>query len=387
MYNIQTLNKISKTGLGQLNPDKYTCADEIANPDAIILRSFSMHEMELPKSLLAVARAGAGVNNIPIDRCSEQGVVVFNTPGANANAVKELVIASLLLASRKVAAGIEWVKGQKDAGDTLSKVVEKGKSSFAGPEIKGKKLGVIGLGAIGVMVCNSAYALGMEVIGYDPYISVDAAWGLSRAVKRATTLKEIYETCDYITLHIPLNNETRGMIGEETLKSTKDGVRILNFSRGELVDSAAIIDAINSGKVASYVTDFPTAEMLDVENITPMPHLGASTPESEENCAYMAANELKQYLEFGNIVNSVNFPNCSMPMETKFRVCIIHKNIPNMLGQVSTMFADAGINICHMINKSKGDNAYTLVDVDQPCDSIVEKINAIEGILSTRVIR
>ncbi len=387
MYNIQTLNKISKAGLGQLNPDKYTCADEIANPDAIILRSFSMHEMELPKSLLAVARAGAGVNNIPIDKCSEQGVVVFNTPGANANAVKELVIASLLLASRKVAAGIEWVKGQKDAGDTLSKVVEKGKSSFAGPEIKGKKLGVIGLGAIGVMVSNSADALGMEVIGYDPFISVDAAWGLSRAVKRANTLKEIYETCDYITLHIPLNNETRGMIGEETLKSTKDGVRILNFSRGELVDTQAIIDAIKSGKVASYVTDFPTAEMLDVENITPMPHLGASTPESEENCAYMAANELKQYLEFGNIVNSVNFPNCSMPMETKFRVCIIHKNIPNMLGQVSTIFADAGINICHMINKSKGDNAYTLVDVDEPCDNIVEKINGIDGILSTRVIR
>lgn len=387
MYNIQTLNKISKIGLGQLSPDRYTCADEVTNPDAIILRSFSMHEMELPDSLLAVARAGAGVNNIPIDKCSEKGIVVFNTPGANANAVKELVIAALLMSSRKITAGIEWIKSQKDAGDTLSKVVEKGKSAFAGPEIKGKKLGVIGLGAIGVMVANAAYSLGMEVIGYDPYLSVEHALGLSRAIKRAGGLKEIYDNCDYITLHIPLTPDTKGMIGAETLASVKDGVRIMNFSRGGLVDTEALLKSLDNGKVACYVTDFPDAAMLDNENVVPMPHLGASTPESEENCAYMAANELKQYLEFGNIVNSVNFPNCSMDMETKYRVCIIHKNIPNMLSQVSAVFAGAGINIVHMINKSKGDNAYTIVDIDDSCDGITEKIKEIDGVLSTRVIR
>ncbi len=387
MYNIQTLNKISKIGLGQLNPEKYTCADEMANPDAIILRSFSMHDMELPDSLLAVARAGAGVNNIPIDKCSEKGIVVFNTPGANANAVKELVIGSLFLASRKVVAGIDWVKGQKEAGDTISKVVEKGKSAFAGPEILGKKLGVVGLGAIGVMVCNSAAALGMEVIGYDPYISVEHAWKLSKEVQRATSLKEIYDDCDYITLHLPLTPDTKGMVGEETIASMKDGVRILNFSRGDLVDSDALIKAVESGKVASYITDFPTAEMLEIENIVPMPHLGASTPESEENCAYMAANELKQFLEFGNIVNSVNFPNCSMNMETKYRVCVTHKNVPNSLSQISSLFGDAGINIVHMMNKSKGDNAYTMIDVNDACEGVVDKIRGLDGILSIRVIR
>lgn len=387
MYKVLTLNKIAKCGLEKLPADTYTCGDDIKDPDAIILRSFSMHDMELPASLKAIARAGAGVNNIPLDKCSEKGIVVFNTPGANANAVKELVIASLLLSSRKIVDGINWVTTLTDEGENLPKVVEKGKSNFAGPEIHGKKLGVIGLGAIGVLVCNAAYGLGMEVMGYDPYISVDAAWGLSRAVKKATSLKEIFETCDYITLHVPLNTETKGMIGEEAFEGMKDGMRIMNFSRGGLVDTDALLKAIDSGKVASYVTDFADEKMLGNKSILMIPHLGASTPESEDNCAVMAASEIKEYLENGNIINSVNFPNCSMEKATPTRVCVTHKNIPNMLGQMSSFFASKNINISNMLNKSKGDNAYTILDVDEhPGDNVIEAFTAIDGILGVRII-
>ena len=387
MYKILTLNKIAECGMSQLDENNYTWGDNIESPDAIILRSFAMHDMELPKSLKAVARAGAGVNNIPIEKCSKEGIVVFNTPGANANAVKEMVIASLFLSSRKIVDGIAWVQTLAGDGENVPKLVEKGKSAFAGPEIKGKKLGVVGLGAIGVMVANAANSLGMEVVGFDPYISVDAAWGLSRAVGKATALKELYETCDYITLHIPLNAETKGMIGEEAFESIKDGVRIMNFSRGELIDSAAIIKATESGKVACYVTDFPTAEMIGVPSIIAIPHLGASTPESEDNCAVMAAQELREFLENGNIINSVNYPNCTLERGTQVRVCITHRNIPNMLSQISSLFASKNVNISNMLNKSKGDYAYTIVDADDhPGEDAIAGVSAIDGILSVRVI-
>ena len=382
MYNIKTLNKISKFGMDRFN-DNYKCGDDIENPDAIILRSFKMHDMEIPKTVRAIARAGAGVNNIPIEKCSEQGIVVFNTPGANANAVKELVIAGILMSSRKIVEGINWASTLTGDAD-MEKTVEKGKSQFVGPEIIGKKLGVIGLGAIGVMVCNSAHALGMDVIGYDPYISVDAAWSLSRAVHKASSIKEIYEQCDYITIHVPLNDETKNTINAETIAEMKDGVRILNFARGGLVNSADIIAAIESGKVAKYITDFPDADMINKENIIAIPHLGASTPESEDNCAVMAANELIDFLENGNIVNSVNMPKCVMERSTDVRICIVHKNIPNMIGQISKYFADKNVNIENMINKSRGEYAYTIVDVDHEMN---ETDISFEGLLSARVIK
>lgn len=373
--------------MDKLPSDNYTYGDDIKNPDAIILRSFNMHEMDLPDSLTAVARAGAGVNNIPLDKCSEKGIVVFNTPGANANAVKELVIASLFLSSRKIVAGINWASTLADEGDNITKVVEKGKSAFAGPEIAGKKLGVIGLGAIGVKVANAASALDMEVMGYDPFLSVNAAWGLSRAVLKASSAKEIFETCDYITLHLPLNDNTKGMVGAESLASMKDGVRILNFARGGLVDTDALLNAIESGKVASYVTDFPDAKMIGNESIIAIPHLGASTPESEDNCAMMAAEELKEYLENGNIINSVNFPSCVLEREAETRVCVLHKNIPNMLGQISAFFAGKNINIKNMLNKSKGENAYTVLETDEhPGADVVEALSAIDGIVKVRVL-
>ncbi len=382
MYNIKTLNKISKFGMDRFN-DNYKCGDDIENPDAIILRSFKMHDMEIPKSVRAIARAGAGVNNIPIEKCSEQGIVVFNTPGANANAVKELVIAGILMSSRKIVEGINWASTLTGDAD-MEKTVEKGKSQFVGPEIIGKKLGVIGLGAIGVMVCNSAHALGMDVIGYDPYISVDAAWSLSRAVHKASSIKEIFEQCDYITIHVPLNDETKNTINAETIAEMKDGVRILNFARGGLVNSADIIAAIESGKVAKYITDFPDADMINKENIIAIPHLGASTPESEDNCAVMAANELIDFLENGNIVNSVNMPKCVMERSTDVRICIVHKNIPNMISQISKYFADKNVNIENMINKSRGEYAYTIVDVDHEMN---ENDISFEGLLSARVIK
>ncbi len=382
MYKIQTLNKISNIGMSRFN-DSYAWGDEIANPDAIILRSFNMHDMEIPESVKAIARAGAGVNNIPIEKCSEKGIVVFNTPGANANAVKELVIAGILLSSRKIVESIDWANTLTDEGDNIGKVVEKGKSQFVGPEITGKKLGVIGLGAIGVMVCNAAHTLGMDVIGYDPYISIDAAWSLSRAIHKASSVKEIFEQCDYITIHVPLNDDTKDTINAKTIAQMKDGVRILNFARGGLVNSKDILDAIESGKVAKYVTDFPDKDMINKENVIAIPHLGASTPESEDNCAVMAANELINFLENGNIVNSVNMPRCVMDRSTDVRICLVHKNIPNMISQISKYFSDRNVNIENMINKSRGEYAYTMVDVDH---ELKEEIN-FEGLLSVRVIK
>lgn len=385
---ILTLNKIAKCGLDELDANTYTITDDVAaDADGIILRSFSMHDMELPASLKAIARAGAGVNNIPIDKCSEKGIVVFNTPGANANAVKELTVAALLLSSRDIVGGIEWAKTLIGNGDAVAKMVEKGKSAFAGQEIAGKTLGVIGLGAIGVMVANTALSLGMEVIGYDPYLSVDAAWNLSRSAKKAAELKDIFANCDYITLHLPLNDSTRNMLSSEQFGQMKQGVRVLNFSRGELVDTDALEKAIADGIVAKYVVDFPNEATLKMDNVIALPHLGASTQESEDNCAVMAAQELAEYLENGNITNSVNLPNCYMDRETETRITIIHKNIPNMLTKFSAFVADMGLNISHMLNKSKKDYAYTIIDVDgKVCDDIVDKIKAVGDVLAVRVI-
>ena len=388
MLKIKTLNKISPVGLDCFDRKYYTYGDEIENPDAVMVRSAAMHEMELPESLKAIARAGAGVNNIPVDRCSEAGIVVFNTPGATANAVKELVIAGLLISSRKVIAGIEWAKTLKGSGDQVAKLVEKGKSAFTGPEIAGKRLGVIGLGAIGIMVANAARGLGMEVYGYDPYLSVDAAWNLSRAIHHATNIKDIFAECDYITIHVPLTNETRGLINAESIATMRDGVRILNFARGDLVNDADLIAALDSGKVAAYVTDFANDALLGVDGVIAIPHLGASTPESEDNCAQMAAKELIDYLENGNITNSVNLPNVSSPRDTDCRLCVVHRNIPNMLSQISGVVSSGGLNIENMINKAKKDYAYTILDLqaDGVDSNVVDQILAIDGVIRVRVI-
>ena len=381
MYNILTLNKISKAGLSRLG-DNYNVADSVENPDAVLVRSASMHDMELPSSLLAIARAGAGVNNIPLDKCTEQGIVVFNTPGANANAVKALVLSALFLSSRKIVEGIEWAKTLKDNADA-AKLVEKGKSQFVGPEIKGKTLGVIGLGAIGILVANAAVSLGMNVLGYDPFISVDAAWGLSPKVKHVVSLNDIFENSDYITLHVPLTPETKGVIGKENIAKMKDGVRILNFARGDLADNEAVLSAVADGKIAKYITDFAAPELLDVENVIVTPHLGASTPESEDNCAKMAADEIKDYLENGNIKNSVTLPAVSMVRGTGTRICVIHKNVPNMISAVTT--ALAGANIENMQSKSRKEYAYTILDVTGDFD--VAAIEAIDGVIKVRVIK
>ncbi len=384
--NICTLNKIAACGTDRLGAN-YTLTDDVANAAGILVRSAAMHDMELPESLLAIARAGAGVNNIPVDACGEKGIVVFNTPGANANAVKELVIAGLFLASRKVVAGAQWAQTLKGEGDAVGKLVEKGKSAFAGPEIKGKKLGVIGLGAIGVLVANAALALGMDVYGYDPYLSVDAAWKLSRSVHHANTLEEIYAECDYISVHVPLLPATKGMLGTEAFAAMKDGVRVLNFSRAGLVDSDAMLAALASGKVASYVVDFPTDEMLGVENVIAIPHLGASTPESEDNCAVMAADQMKDYLENGNIKNSVNYPDVSVSRAGETRLCVMHKNIPNVLTSIAAVVSAAGINIDSMTSKSRKDFAYAILDIDGAAkESFVADILAIEGVIRVRVL-
>ena len=388
MLKVKTLNKISPVGLDCFDRKYYTYGDEIENPDAVMVRSAAMHEMEFPDSLKAIARAGAGVNNIPVDRCSEAGIVVFNTPGANANAVKELVLAGLLISSRKVIAGIEWAKTLKGNGDQVGKMVEKGKSAFTGPEIAGKRLGVIGLGAIGIMVANAARSLGMEVYGYDPYLSVDAAWNLSRAIHHATSIKDIFAECDYITVHVPLTNETRGLINAESIATMRDGVRILNFARGDLVNDTDLIAALESGKVAAYVTDFADDALLGVDGVIAIPHLGASTPESEDNCAQMAAKELIDYLENGNITNSVNLPNVSSPRDTDCRLCVIHRNVPNMLSQISGVVSAGGLNIENMINKAKKDYAYTILDLqaNAVAPAVVEQIMAIDGVIRVRVI-
>ena len=388
MYNILTLNKISPIGLEKFDKNKYSYASEVENPDAVLVRSASMHDMEFPASLKAIARAGAGVNNIPLDKCSEAGIVVFNTPGANANAVKELVICALLLSSRKIVPAIEWAKGLKGEGENVAKLAEKGKSQFVGPEIKGKKLGVIGLGAIGILVANAAVHLGMEVYGYDPYISVDAAWGLSRSVKHAKTLGEIYENSDYITIHVPSTPETKGMINSESIQTMKHGVRIMNFARGDLVVKEDILAALDEKAVKVYITDFLEDEYLDHPGIIGLPHLGASTPESEDNCASMAAEELIDFLENGNITNSVNLPPVSMPRTTDVRLGVIHRNIPSMLTQISAIMAQRGINIENMTNKSKKDFAYTLLDVVGEVDKdIVAQLEGVEGIIRVFVYK
>lgn len=386
MYNIQTLNKISKIGLSRLG-DNYSCADEIANPDAILVRSASMHEMDMPESLLAIARAGAGVNNIPLDKCSEQGIVVFNTPGANANAVKELVIAGLLMSSRKITAGIEWAKTLKGNGDAVGKMVEKGKSSFAGPEIKGKTLGVIGLGAIGVLVANAAIALGMDVIGYDPYLSVHGALQLSKHVHHVTSLDEVFANCDYITVHVPLTPDTKNIICAENIAKMKDGVRILNYSRADLCNSADVVAAIESGKVSAYVTDFATDDLLGVDGVIAMPHLGASTPESEDNCAKMAADEIKDYLENGNITNSVNFPSAKMARTGEVRYCVLHKNVPAVLQSILSFVSAQGANVENMENKSRKDYAYTIIDVTGATTDLTANIKGVDGVIRVRVIK
>lgn len=385
MFKIKTLNKISPVGLEFFDKKHYIVGEDIENPDAIILRSFSMHEIPIPPSLLAVARAGAGVNNIPVAKCSEKGIVVFNTPGANANAVKELTIMGLFMASRKVADGIMWVKSLTGEED-VAKRVEKGKGAFVGPEIEGKHLAVIGLGAIGVMVANSAYYLGMDVVGYDPYISVKSALGLSRHVTFSADLKAALDNADYVTVHVPLTPETENMINEETIDWMKDGARLLNFSRAELVNTKDLKKALESGKVATYVTDFPNEEVLKLPNVVAIPHLGASTPESEENCAIMASKQLVDFLENGNIKNSVNFPDCELPREG-FRVTVAHKNVPKMLSQFSTILAASGNNIVHMMNKSKKEYAYTIVDLQEPpTNHAIETILGIDGVLAVRMI-
>lgn len=387
MYNIKTFNKISKIGLEHFDAAKYNVGDDIENADGALVRSAALHDMEFPAELKAIARAGAGTNNIPIERCSKNGIVVFNTPGANANAVKELVIAGLLLSSRKVVSGIEWAKTLKGMGAEVGKAVEKGKGAFVGPEIKGKKLGIIGLGAIGVLVANAAYHLGMQVYGYDPYLSLNAAWNLTHNAKRAYEIKEIFENCDYITVHVPLNDETKNCINAESIALMKDSVRILNFSRGGLVNSKDMLTALENGKVAAYVTDFPDDELLGADGVIAIPHLGASTPESEDNCAEMAANELIDYIENGNIVNSVNLPNISMPRSGEKRICVIHKNIPNMLTGITSVVAKENINIENLLNKSKGDYAYTMLDIyGGDNDSIMQSLESMEGVIKVRII-
>lgn len=386
MKKIHCLNSISKVGLDSFSED-YTFTDNISEADALLVRSASLHDTEFSEDLVVIARAGAGVNNIPVDRCSEEGIVVFNTPGANANSVKELVIAAMLIVARDVIGGIEWVKSVMD-NPNIAKEVEKAKSRFAGHEIKNKKLGVIGLGAIGSEVANAASSLGMEVYGYDPYMTVNAAFRLSRRVHPITDIHKIYENCDYISLHMPLTDENTGMINEESLSLMKDEVVILNFSRDKLVNDEDMAKALKSGKVKRYVTDFPNEHIRDMEGVLAIPHLGASTEESEDNCALMAAEELMDYIENGNITNSVNFPNCDMGIcRVTLRVALLHSNKPNMIGQISAVLAAKDINISDLTNKSKGKYAYTLVDLDSELDEDAEAaLKKIDGMKRVRRI-
>ena len=384
MFNILTLNKIAKVGTGRLG-DNYTCGDDVQNPDAVLVRSAAMHDMEFAPNLLAIARAGAGTNNIPKEKCTEQGIVVFNTPGANANAVKELVIAGMLLASRKIKEGIDWEKTLKGNGDAVGKMVEKGKSQFVGPEIQGKTLGVIGLGAIGILVANSAVALGMNVVGFDPFMSVPNALRLDPAVKLMKSNEDVMTNCDYLTIHVPLTPETKDLVDADMIAKMRDGVRILNFSRDGLVNSTALLDAVKSGKVAKYVTDFATDDILGEENIICMPHLGASTPESEDNCAVMACDQIKEYLENGNIINSVNYPAISLARtnEGDTRFCVMHKNVPELLKKI---LSEIKGNVENMLSKSRGDYAYTIFDVAGADAADADKISAVDGVIRVRVI-
>ena len=383
---ILTLNKISPAGLDRLEKNGYNCGNNVENPDAIIVRSAKMHDMEFKDNTLAIGRAGAGVNNIPIDKCTDQGIVVFNTPGANANAVKELVICAMLLSSRKIVPGIKFTETLKGKGDAVAKMVEKEKSAFKGPEIKGKTLGVIGLGAIGIQVANAATSLGMEVYGYDPYISVDAAWNISSRIHHAENPDEIFENCDYITLHIPLNDQTKNIVDKKAISNMKDGIRIMNFARGGLVNTDDIIEALGKGKVAAYATDFVEDKLINVPGVITIPHLGASTPESEDNCARMAALELMDYLENGNIKNSVNMPEADMNHPDTNRLCVIHKNIPNVLNKITGEFTDA--NIRNFLNRSRGDIAYTMMDLDSEIsEDQVNLVRNLPGVIRVRLIK
>lgn len=367
--------------------DKYEIASELSSPDAILVRSAKMHDMDFPSTLKAIGRAGAGVNNIPLEKCTDEGIVVFNTPGANANAVKEMVIASMLLSSRNMVAGINWAQTLIGEGDEVPKLVEKGKSNFVGPELQGKTLGVIGLGAIGMLVANAAEGLGMRVVGFDPYITIDSAWSLSKNVEKAISLDNLLNESDYISLHIPLTDSTKGFINKEKFAVMKDGVRIMNFARGGLVNLEDLFEAFDSGKVDTFVTDFPDEVLLKHEKVIGIPHLGASTPESESNCAVMAVNQVQDFLENGNIKNSVNFPNSNMPRNGGNRLIIANKNIPRMVGNITTALADENINIADMLNKNRGDIAYNIIDIDgEISKEQIEKIREIEGIIMVRLL-
>lgn len=387
MFQYYCLNPISKVGLDNFN-ENYAKTDDINEAEGVLVRSASMHEMELPEKMLCVARAGAGVNNIPLDKCAEKGIVVFNTPGANANGVKELVIAGMLLAARDVVGGIEWVK-ENAADENIAKTAEKEKKNFAGTELAGKKLGIIGLGAIGVKVANIARHFGMEVYGYDPYLSVDAAWSLSRDVKHVINVEEIYKECDFITIHVPLLDSTKGMINKDAIAMMKDGVILLNFARDLLANEQDILDAIETGKVRRYVSDFPNPTTAGKKGVIVIPHLGASTEESEDNCAVMAINEMKDYLENGNIKNSVNYPACDMGVCAQAgRVAIFHKNIANMITKFTACFGDNGINITDMMNKSRGEVAYTMMDLESPAtEEMIAKLSSIDGVFRVRVVK
>ena len=386
MYNIKMYNKIAKIGLDNFSAD-YNVAEEISDADAILVRSAALHDIEFDASLKAIARAGAGTNNVPIERCTENGIVVFNTPGANANAVKELVILGLLLSSRKVVDGIQWAGTLAGKGDEVGKLVEKGKGQFVGPEIKGKTLGVIGLGAIGALVANAAVALGMNVIGYDPFLSVSAAMNLSHKVKYTSELDDIYAVSDYITIHVPLTPETKGLVNKDTIAKMKDGVRILNYARGGLV-STDIIEALESGKVSAYVVDFPDDNVIGKKNVIAIPHLGASTPESEDNCAVMACCQVRDYLENGNIVNSVNMPKLTLDRSGDARICVIHKNVPAQISAITTVIGNDGLNIENMVNATRGEIGYTVLDVTgDVADKVVDDITNIADVIKVRVIK
>lgn len=386
MFRIKTLNEISPV-INKVFTADYAVGSEIDNEDAIIVRSAKMHDMPISDSLLAVARAGAGYNNIPVDKCSERGIVVFNTPGANANAVKELTIAGMLLAGRDIVGGIEWAHTLKGEGDKVAALVEKGKNHFVGPELKGKKLAVIGLGAIGTMVANAGHALEMDVYGYDPFLSVEHALMLSRAVHKAGDLDKLLAEADFVSLHLPLTDKTRGMVGADMLSKFKPGAALLNFSRGELVDGAAVLEAVKAGRLRRYVTDFPSEDMLGAEGVIALPHLGASTPESEDNCAEMAAQELAGYLTRGAIINSVNYPACDPGYTDGARLCVLHANVPNMVGSVTALLAAQGINIANMVNKSRGALAYTVIDADGEIGAnVVKAVAAVENVYKVRLI-
>jgi len=389
MFKIKTLNSISPVGLEALDKSRYVVSDEIENPDAILVRSANMHNYEANPELLCVARAGAGTNNIPVDKFADMGIVVFNTPGANAEAVKELALCAMLLASRNIVGGIEWVRSIADKGDEVAPLVEKGKAQFVGPEIKGKTLGVVGLGAIGAKVAQAAVALGMTVYGYDPYLSVDAAWRMSSEVRHAKDLDTILTQCDYITLHVPYTSSTKHMINAATINKMKRGVRIINLARGELVNDDDMICALEDGRVACYVTDFPNGKTASHPKIIPIPHLGASTPESEDNCAYMAAKEIMDYLENGNITNSVNMPSAVLPRSCDSRICVIHKNVPDMIAKITSVVSGAGLNIENMINAGTKNlpYAYTMIDVSSLVPGLAEDIRSLEGVVRVRALQ